>query len=102
MKLSVHKTRSGLWCAISLLVFVAIGMLIRIEGKGETVSLFWAISEGIGNDLRQGRTDFLGSISFFVFLGIWALVATVIGWLLHSLLVLIFDWRRAKADVPDR
>jgi hypothetical protein len=97
MKLRVHKTRRALWVVLSILVFVAVGFLVRGDVKGEHPSLFLLMAWGVAS-VFSGSEGLDAVPAVALWLGTWMLVSAVIGWFLQGVAVLFIDWRREKSN----
>ena len=86
MTLRNYRTRPWLWLALSLAIFLAIGLIRMNQGKGfsEPESMFSAYARWLFD--REGiRYD-----RFFVLFGFaWLVVAVAFGWFLHAFVVII-------------
>jgi hypothetical protein len=84
-----RKTKFFLWVVMSLLAFIALGLLVRVVGLGERsyyeeVSL-WA------SDLRSGHggSGALGFVALLV--GVWLGFAAILGWLFEQVVVILIS-----------
>ncbi len=97
MTMPRYKTRPWLWCAISLIAFIAIGCIHWVDMKGGNAllgaSVLGSLLEVISGDAP------LGWLSVLVpELVAWLIVAAGVGWCLQSVVVLLF-WRHEKQSV---
>lgn len=85
--LRIYKTHGWLWFGTSLTVFVMMGLLWRAdEWKGNpSSSLAWAVYHGFAQML-SGREEFWGGPVWW--LSGWTVIAVLVGWLLHSLIIM--------------
>ncbi len=91
-----YKTRPALWITGSIVTFIAIGLAVRFDNKGETLSMVRGMVDYFVGLLR-GRDELFTEP--FVYLALWVLSAAAIGWLLQSLTV-IFLSRHENSRPP--
>jgi hypothetical protein len=48
-------------------------------------------------DLFSGQVEFLEAVLYAVVLFAWLVVAVVVGWLLHSVVIIVRAWRHDKS-----
>ena len=97
MTLRRYKTNRWLWCALSLVAFVAIGFTVqfRVVKVGDVTlarRLFEIISE-----LVAGRDEFASILAVALVSAIWIVVAVIFGWFLQSLLVIFISRTRERS-----
>ena len=86
IRMRAYKTRPWLWCATSLVVFIVIGLSVRFDNKGDTISMARDFFEYF-TGLLSGRDQM--SAELFLGLAGWVTIAVAVGWFLHSLLVML-------------
>jgi len=89
MRSTRYRTRRGLWCIASTLVFIAIGLVVRFSIKGENQPLMRLMAEDV-RLLLSGREEVSEVPVLLSWWGTWAAVAILVGWLIQSLMVIIF------------
>src|SRR2546430_16771238 len=93
MKLRVHKTNWKLWCAMSALVFLAIGLIVHFNIKGNNASLLRWTAESIQFVFSDTGSHIANSerLGYLLFVAanivVWGFVAAVIGWFLQCVVV---------------
>ncbi len=81
---------------LSILVFVAIGFLVRGDVKGEHPSLFLLMAWGVTRVFSaNGGLEALPAVA--IWLGTWLLASAVIGWFLQGVAVILIDWKHEKS-----
>jgi ABC-type glucose/galactose transport system permease subunit len=83
-----YKTRPVLWIVASLATFIVIGLAVRWNNKGEGVSMAGSMIRYFA-DLLRGRDEIFAEP--FVYLTFWSISAIAVGWLLQSLVVILWS-----------
>src|SRR5262245_37321213 len=86
-KLRVYTTHRALWVALSILVFVAIGFLVRGDVKGDHPSLFRLMAWGIKDVFPEAR----GFMLYWQWPSGWGLGCSFRPWLAGSCRQLLFS-----------
>jgi len=72
----------------SLAAFLVMGLAVRWNNKGEVVSMAGSLFDYFG-DLARGRSELFAEP--FVYLALWSMAATAIGWLLQGVVVVFLS-----------
>jgi hypothetical protein len=96
MSLRIYRTNRWAWCAFSVGVFLALGLAIRFDIKGETFSLARLLLAN-ASDLWSGRGDAAAAVFITLGLAIWIIIAAGVGWILQSVAVIFISRKREKS-----
>ena len=95
MKTARFRTDRQLWLWVSLALFAVIWFFVPIGGKGENsrpVVLLWA---WVGYIFSSDRREVFGvGMMLLMFACLSGIVATVVAWPLHALIVIIRQGKR--------
>jgi hypothetical protein len=83
-----YKSRPWLWLVTSVAVFVLIGLAVRFDMKGQSVFMMAAVLAYFW-ELVTGHEELFAAP--FIYLAVWAAAAAAIGWLLHSLVIMLLS-----------
>lgn len=97
MTLRTYTTNRWLWCALSLVAFVVVGLAVqfRVVKVGD-VSLASRLFQ-VASDLLAGREEFASIRAVGLVLAIWIVVAVMLGWFLQSIVVIAVSWIRERS-----
>lgn len=85
--MSTYKTNRSIWLVASAVVFTAIGFLVRFDAKGVDAPLGLLVLDWIRGFLEGSEA--LSSLPMAGFwIGLWLVVALLVGWLFQSLVVI--------------
>ena len=87
-RMRAYKSKPWLWSVASVAVFVVIGLAVRFDMKGQSVFILAAVLAYLW-DLVTGHEELFAAP--FIYLAVWAASAAAIGWLFHSLVIMLLS-----------